>query len=157
MNDKTIQGLKNSWRNSNSSTIGFAKSVPTNKWKSKALENRFRSFAWEFACLARTRMCYLKALRTGELIFSHQEDIPDKSVLENEGKSEIVNILEKTAREVLKEIECLENEEKMGLIIWLLQHERVHHGKLMLYNSLANFKLPKTFVKTWGESNFSKT
>lgn len=155
MDERIVQDLKNAWRNVNTATIGFSNNVPTDKWNSKPFDPRFKSFAWEFACLTRTRMCYLKGLKTGELKFSPQEDIPNKEILEKASKKEIFDHLSKLSQDILKEIEQL-TEEKMSMVIWLLQHERIHHGKLMLYLSQAGFKLPESFIKTWGESNFPK-
>ena len=59
-----IQRLKNQWRNCNASTIGFALAIPQKDWNSRAFDKRFKTFSWEFACLARTRMCYVKGLKT---------------------------------------------------------------------------------------------
>jgi len=156
MDKRIIQDLKNTWRNVNQATIGFANSVPSANWSSRPFAPRFKAFAWEFACLTRTRMCYLKALRTGILKFSPQEDILDKQTLLNFPKNEIVTQLQKLAREILSEITKIDSPQSVKLIYWLFQHERLHHGKLILYHSQAGFKLPKSFVKTWGESNFIK-
>jgi len=154
VNEDIIQKLKNSWRNCNASTRGFAQVVPSENWHSKAFEPSFKSFSWEFACLARTRLCYIKGLETGKLDFSPQEDIPSKEALEEKSKSIILEFLNDSARTLLDKIENLESAKEVDFIVWLLQHERIHHGKLLLYVSKAKFKLPETFVKTWGESNF---
>lgn len=155
MNGKLIQDFKNAWKNANAATIGFAVNIPPSQWEVKPFNPRFKSFAWEFACLSRTRMCYLKGLKTGQLTFSHQGDIPDKEVFERMTKREILDNLRRLSRDILKEIEKVKSE-NAGMVVWLLQHERVHQGKLILYLSEANFKLPKSFIMTWGESNFPK-
>jgi hypothetical protein len=157
LDQRLIQDVKNAWRNCNSATIGFCQNVPPNKWFSKPFEPRFRSFAWEFACLTRTRYCYLKSLKANiPPLFSHQEDIPDKEVLTKMDKKEIINHLKQLSGKLLTEIEQLKSPDQINKIIWLLQHERIHHGKLMLYFSNAELKLPESFVKTWGEANFPK-
>jgi hypothetical protein len=155
MDKRIIQDFKNSWRNINAATLGFAKAIPPQEWETKPFNPRFKTFAWEFACLTRTRMCYLKALKTGQLKFSHQDDIPDKDVLEKTSKKEIIDLLVKFSKDLLTQIEKVD-ENKMSKILWLFQHERIHHGKLILYLSQASFKLPESFVETWGESNFHK-
>lgn len=153
---KLIQDLKNAWRNCNCATIDFCQSVPSDKWLNKPFELRFRSFAWEFACLTRVRYCYLKALRTGVFLFNYQEDIPDKDILAKMNKQEVLMRLQNLSKELLLEIEKIKTNYQIQRVIWLLQHERIHQGKLMLYFSNADFKLPKSFVKTWGEANFPK-
>ncbi len=156
MDKRLIQNLKNAWRNCNSASVGFAQNIPSEKWHEKPFENRFKSFAWEFACLVRTRYCYLEGLRTGELAFNDRHSIPNKKDLEQYSKEQILNELSKKTNEFIKEIEKIDTSEKVAMIIWLLQHERIHHGKLMLYLSNVNLELPNSFVKTWGESNFRK-
>ncbi|OGC49627.1 hypothetical protein A2691_02290 [Candidatus Woesebacteria bacterium RIFCSPHIGHO2_01_FULL_39_23] len=152
---RIVQDLKNSWRNTNSSTIDFANKIPTKIWDEKPFKLRFRSFAWEFSCLVRTRMCYLKGLRIGKLSFSSQEDIPNKGEIVKYSKKVIFDQLTKLSREILIEIEKVD-ENKVNMVLWLIQHERLHQGKLMLYLSKENLALPTSFVKTWGESNFRK-
>jgi hypothetical protein len=96
----------------------------------------------------------LKGLETGKLVFSPQEDIPNKEVLEGKSKEEILELLSQTARDLLDKIEHIESVEEVDFIVWLLQHERIHHGKLLIYASKADLNLPESFVKTWGPSNF---
>lgn len=57
MEERLIQNLKNAWRNCNAATTGFAANVPERMWRTKPFEPRFKLFAWEFACLTRTRLC----------------------------------------------------------------------------------------------------
>jgi len=63
-------------------------------------------------------------------------------------------MLKEASADLLKEVEKADAPEKVDLIVWLLQHERIHHGKLLLYSAQAGLKLPKSFVATWGKSNF---
>lgn len=153
---RLIQDLKNSWRNCNAATVGFLTNIPTEKLQSKPFDPRFRSFAWEFACLIRTRLVYLEGLKTGELKFNDRESIPNKDIVESINKARMLDLLSQTTNDMITEIEKINNSESISMVTWLVQHERIHHGKLMLYLSQAGFKLPESFVKTWGESNFSK-
>lgn len=154
MDKRIIQDLKNSWRNCNTSTIGFMDSIPTEKFHDIPFKTRFKTFAWEFACIARTRFCYIDALKTGALNFSDRPSVPNKNNLSREKKGYLKKLINETSLDILKEIEKINSPEKVSLITWLLQHERIHHGKLLLYCSWLKLKLPKSFVKTWGESNF---
>jgi hypothetical protein len=155
MDKRLIQDLKNSWRNCNSTTSDFAQSVPSEKWQIKPFAPRFKSFAWEFACLVRTRLCYLKALKMGKMDFSDdQEDIPNKEVIENYTKKQVQDLISQTTNDFITQIEKINSTEKVRLINWVLQHERIHHGKLMLYCSYLDIELPKSFKKTWEETNF---
>ena len=155
MDKRLIQDLKNSWRNVNSASTGFLQAIPSNNVSDKPFEHRFTTFSWEFACLIRSRLCYLDALKTGEFNFTDRDGIPNKEDLMKKSKTEMLDLLSTTSNDLLKEIEQIETQDKVATIIWLLQHERIHHGKLMLYLSKADFELPDSFKKTWGETNFS--
>lgn len=154
MDKRVAQDLKNSWRNCNTSTVGFITNIPAEKFHEIPFKTRFKSFAWEFADIARTRLCYLKALKTGSLNFSDRSSVPNKDKLSREEKSVLQKLLNETSRNILKEIEKIKSSEKVSLVIWLLQHERIHQGKLLLYCSWLKLELPQSFVKTWGEINF---
>lgn len=157
MESTSIDTLRDSWQNCNESTIGFAECVPDNVWHDRPFGKRFKSFSWEFACVLRTRMCYLKGFRTGKPVFSHQVDIPDKSLVENWNKMEVVSKLKSLDVEISKQIENISDQSGVGLMLWLMQHERLHQGKLILYCSQINLTLPKLFIVTWGENNFPKS
>lgn len=154
MDMKLLQDLKNSWRNCNAATSGFLASVPAELLSSRPFEPRFKSYAWEIACLIRTRLVYLDALIGNPLDFSERPGTPDKALLEREPKGELAERLSRTSNEVLACIEQLKTSAQVSLVVWLLQHERIHHGKLMLYLSQDRLPLPESFVQTWGESNF---
>ncbi|EKD99440.1 MAG: hypothetical protein ACD_22C00256G0013 [uncultured bacterium] len=154
MDNKIIQSLKNNWRNVNTATISFANTVPTDIWTTRPFEKRFTTYSWEFACLARTRICYLKGLKTGNLIFSPQTDIPNKKDMTGWDKKDIISSLKDSARKILTEIEKIQTTSKVSFVISLLQHERLHQGKLILYYSISKLEIPKSFRKTWGETNF---
>ena len=40
------------------------------------------------------------------------------------------------------------------VISWLLQHEQLHYGKLILYFSKCEIEIPKSLKQMWGENNF---
>lgn len=155
MDKRLIQDLKNVWRNCNTASTDFAEIIPTDIWHTKPFETRFKSFAWEFACIVRTRMCYLKGLKTGKLDFSDQEDILGKEIIEAYSKKQILDLLSQQTNDFIAEIEKINSSKEVKLINWILQHERIHQGKLMLYCSQMELELPQSFKKTWGESNFS--
>jgi len=156
MDKRLIQDLKNALRNCNSATSGFLQSIPSENLTNKPFDPRFTSFAWEFACLLRTRYCYLEGLKTGDLSFKDGPSVPNKEDLMKDSKSQLLDKFSKTSNELVEQIENLDTSEKVDMVNWLLQHERIHHGKLTLYHSKAGFDLPESFTKTWGESNFSK-
>ena len=71
-------------------------------------------------------------------------------------KKDLLDNLKGSAREILSEIERVEIASTVGFVISLLQHERIHQGKLILYFSISELDIPESFRKTWGETNFPK-
>jgi hypothetical protein len=155
MDTRLLQDLKNNWRNINGSTIKFAQNVPVNMWNIKPFEKRFTTFSWEFACILRTRLCYLRAFKTGVLDFAESKEIPSKKEIVQWEKSKIVNELHKLGKEILKEVSVADTLEKVKFANLLFQHERVHQGKFIIYHSQLGLEIPKSFKKTYGESNFN--
>lgn len=149
--DELVQHFLVSWKICNNHTISFVDKIPTNLWHKKPFDPYYKTFAWEFACIARTRECYIRGLETGELRFEEAEDIPNIDKLERMPKRKIIELLQKQARRIGKLINRNKN---LWMIAWLLQHERLHHGKLILYFSKAKLKYPSSFMETWGKSNF---
>lgn len=149
-----IQNLKNSWRNCNSSTVGFLTNIPSDKLEKKPFDPRFKSFAWEFSCIIRTRYCYLEGLKTGKLNFTDREGIPIEKDLEKESKQQLLKRLSNLTNNFIKQIEKIDAYEKVDFMNWIFQHERIHHGKLTLMLAVAGYPIPDSFAKTWGESNF---
>lgn len=154
MDKRLLQNLKNTWKNCNNASSGFLTNVPVSQLVTKPFEPRFTSFAYEFACLAHTRLCYIEALKTGVANFSDQRGIPSKASLQAASKSQLISLLSQASNEILAEIDALKSPAGLNFIEWLLQHERLHQGKLIVYVSQAGYRLPESLVKTWGESNF---
>lgn len=151
---RLIQNLKNNWRNCNNATTEFLQAISNEDLNKKPFDPRFKSFNWEFACLLRTRICYLEGLKTGKLSFADIEGLPDKNKIGEFSKTEMLDKFSELSNALLEEIDKLDTAEKVNMINWLLQHERIHHGKLTLYHSQSGHQLPESFKKTWGESNF---
>src|SRR3989338_8514997 len=55
------------WRWCNKITIEILKNTPNNVYFSKPLKNRFKSFAWEFACLLTTREMYINGFKNNNI------------------------------------------------------------------------------------------
>ena len=154
IDEKLIQDLKNNWRNTNNASASFLQSIPNQSIQVHPFENRFTDFSWEFSCLIRTRLCYLEELKTGIQNFEDREGIPNKDILQQKSKKELADLISETSNALLEEITKIDTYNKVARIIWLLQHERIHQGKLLLYHSKLNLEIPESFKKTWGESNF---
>ena len=67
-----------------------------------------------------------------------------------------LNETNKKIKKIIKDkdtnlVEFFENKtSKFSIISWLMQHEQLHYGKLMIYLANLNIKRPKSFKSMWG-------
>lgn len=142
------------WQNCNGSTKAFLESIPVENYDSKPFTGRFKKFSWEFACIVRTRLCYIDAFRTSQLTFENRNEIKDKDFYELLAVEEMQELLHKTGVELTQ---LLRDEHSEELALWLMQHEALHQGKLLLYNAELGIQAPQRFKSTWGEDNFKRS
>ncbi len=80
---------------------------------------------------------------------------------EKMSKKEIMKSLENTNKDIIEIIKDKEVKEitffnrkatKLNVISWLMQHEQLHFGKLMIYYARANIKQSKSLKSMWGDS-----
>ena len=141
------------WKEINKLTLDFLKSISDSKYHKKPFASRFKSFSWEFACILSTRKMYLLGIKQGKL--DGNTFCENDNELSKLSKSQIIKELIKTNKQVLslknKTIIYFGKKVRLNEILSrLMQHEQLHHGKLLLYFSKANIKIPKTFFEMWG-------
>lgn len=123
----------------------------------KPFSTRFKSFAWEFACILTTREMYLNGLKYGKL------NGKTPSMLQKEAaklsKKEMKRKLKKMEKEITKIMKNKTHQEitffgvktdKLAILSWLCQHEQLHFGKLMLYCAQAGIPQSKRLKEMWG-------
>ena len=149
------------WKGCNKIALEILKNIPDIAYNKKPFEGRFKTFAWEFACLLTTRGMYIQGYKEGK--------INEKTKAASDKDAEMVNKIEmrkrliKTNKEIIRILEEKkgrtisffgEKRTKEGVFIWLLQHEQVHFGKLMLYCAQAKVQQSNELKQTWGEHTF---
>ncbi|MBS3152812.1 hypothetical protein J4230_05380 [Candidatus Woesearchaeota archaeon] len=151
------------WRWCNKITIEILKNTPNNVYFSKPFKNRFKSFAWEFACLLTTREMYINGFKNNNI--NKNTKATSNEEAEKFSKEQIIKELEKTNKSIekiikdnkIKEIKFFGNKtSKLSCISWLMQHEQLHFGKLMLYCAQLDIKQSNSLKIIWGESSFKK-
>jgi len=159
---RSSEALKN-WKECNEVTMSFLESVPEKIYPNKPFQPRFRPFSWEFACLLTTRQMYINGIKCGNLD-GNSECVPEKEA--EEYSKEKMKIELARTDELIHEI--IKGKEKTitffgkktstpALMSWLMQHEQLHFGKLMIYAAQAGLDQPKELKKMWGEGSFSKS
>lgn len=123
--------------------------------------DKWQPLYYQFTCIARTQIVYAKAIKEGKMDFNwfESDEFPDKHQFKT--KMELKLLLDKTDKMWSSAIvEQRRNEEfkidwpgfKQSLpnhIVSLISHERIHHGELISYLTLAGFELPKNFKQNW--------
>ncbi|HOU76328.1 MAG TPA: DinB family protein [Candidatus Dojkabacteria bacterium] len=164
MIERIIKASLNNWKWLDDQTLTFAKNIPSNKWHTKPFEPRFKSFACEFACILNARLAYIEFFKdiTRTRIMGYSKGRKEK--IEQYSKNEVFNELLKCSEEInkgwnnwaIEERECFEMKNVLGLTIFdaMKQHERIHHGKFILYFAKVKIEIPESFRIGYGESNF---
>ncbi|VVB79794.1 Uncharacterised protein [uncultured archaeon] len=152
-------GFLENWKQVNELTINFLKCIPEDDFEKKPFDNKFKNFAWEFGCILSTREGYIRGWKggtldgsmfSGDLLFSKAEFLKKL----NSTGDEILKILEDKG---VKEINYFGSMTSKEVVLsWLLQHEHLHYGKLVLYLSNLGIPLPESLVRMWG-SSFKKS
>lgn len=151
------------WSEIQKVTSELLTSLPDEAYHTRPFEPRFKTFAWEFSCILTTRLGYIRGIRSGRIDGScFTESDPE---MEKLGKGEMVEMLEKAYRDIQSIIgDDLSGKidyfgtpyDVSAVLYWLLQHEQLHYGKLIIYFSQAGIALPASLKEMWGKDNFSR-
>lgn len=150
-----MKDFLSNWSQVNELTLDFLKKIPEEKFDKNPFGKRFKSFAWEFACILSTREGYLRGFGFGKLdgsCFSQDRELSKKEFLKKleETNEKILRIL---GDKKIKGITYFgDKTSKESVFSWLMQHEQMHYGKLVLYFAQAGISLPDSLVKMWGQS-----
>lgn len=122
---------------------------------------KWQPLFWEFNCLGRTQLVYARAIREGRMDFKWFEgsELPDKN--EFKTRNEIQEFLLNSDKLWRAEITKVRRDEDF-IVAWpgfnmnvmnhingLVAHERLHHGQLIAYFTLAGLELPDKFKRNW--------
>ncbi len=145
------------WRFVRSETAEILKALNDEILVYKPEGNRWQPVYYQFACMARTQMVYTRALIEGKMDFEFFSDpmLPDKHVLRTQ--ADLQKWLDEADAAWLKALEHGKKEVKWpGMTVTaeshvsrLMGHERIHHGLLIAYFTLAGWDLPPAFKQNW--------
>lgn len=117
---------------------------------------KWQPLYYQFACMARSQLVYVESIKAEKMDFSFFKDpgLPDKHA--NKTKAELKQLLETADvswRNVLSSgVSVLWGDEAVsinGQIARMVAHERLHHGQLISYFTLAGFEFPESFKMNW--------
>lgn len=118
--------------------------------------DKWQPLYYQFACMIRTQLVYAKALREGKMNFAYFDDnsLPDKHALLT--KQDLLRAMDVAAQEWKAAIATGNSVDWQGKsvstgghVYRLVSHERLHHGQLISYFTMAGYDLPPIFKQNW--------
>jgi hypothetical protein len=118
---------------------------------------KWQPLYYQFGCMARTQLVYADAVLTGRMDFSlfNSDELPSKDGAKN---ANVLKALLGSSNEVWLNnlvtgeptVRWPDGNKSLELhIASLAEHERLHHGQLISYFTLANIDLPSGFKNNW--------
>ena len=119
---------------------------------------RWQPLSYQFACMGRTQLVYAWALAKG---FMDQADFSGKGLPNKQDirtRSDLRHLLEWADQEWfsalgsgINEVRWLHGQSlsRSAHLYRLVAHERLHHGQIISYFTLADYKLPAEFKRNW--------
>lgn len=145
------------WGFVRSETLAILQALSDEQLSFRPDGDKWQPLYYQFGCIARTQIVYSRAAASGAMDFSlfGSEELPKKD--KSKSVQDIRNLLNTSNQEWL---ESLHNNQ--GGVHWpdgnkslqlhiaaLSEHERIHHGQLISYFTLANIELPQSFKQNW--------
>lgn len=157
MTTHTPSELLRDWQSVRSETLELLEALNDKKLAFTPEGKRWQPLSYQFACIGRTQLVYAWALKKGSMSAA---DFTGKGL---PARSDI------TTRQQLEELlEWADGEWYTALNAGIFQvkmpketvtlythmyrlagHERLHHGQIISYFTLAEYKLPKDFKANW--------
>lgn len=145
------------WQFTRSETIEILQSLTDEQLQFKPEGEQWQPIFHQFGCMARTQLIYAQATESGAMDFSlfRSAEMPDKDT--RQSKVDLLAFLHESNEAWLTALS-----KNKGTVQWpggnkpvaihimsLAEHERLHHGQLISYFTLAGFSLPPDFKRNW--------
>lgn len=157
MSHNQTEEAKRDWAFARSETMELLDRLDDARLAFRPKGDKWQSLAYQFACIGRTQLVYAKALKTGVMDFAYFADasLPDKQKQKTD--ADVHALLARANETWLKAVEHGEDSvqwpsgeiSKEAHIYRLIAHERLHHGIMIAYFTMANFTLPSRFKQNW--------
>lgn len=145
------------WQFTRSETLELFNTLNDEALAFKPDGQRWQPVAYQFACIGRTQLVYAKALLEGKMDFAYFGDpmLPSKQAMHtHDDLQKLLTDAEVAWQEALKsgkkEVKWPGSTKSVvGHTGRLIAHERIHHGQLIGYFTLAGWDLPPNFKQNW--------
>jgi hypothetical protein len=145
------------WKFVRSETLELLQSLNDEKLQFKPKGEKWQPLFYQFSCTARTQAIYAHAAQSGAMDFSlfSSSGLPRKT--DHQTVKALLSFLVSSERQWLNALHANSDgvvwpDSKKSIsahIACLSEHERLHHGQLISYFTLAGFELPPNFKNNW--------
>lgn len=149
------------WNFTRRETLQLLDSLNDEKLLFKPEGEKWQNLAFQFGCMVQTQMVYAKAVIEERLDYSwyRSGEFTDRKLLKN--KNELLDYSSQANKEWSKAVRKRRYDENFKIkwpgfnanlvthISSLNGHERLHHGQIITYFTLAGFGLPTKFKDNW--------
>lgn len=164
-----VTGFVRQWNFTRSETLEILESLTDEQlnFKPKEMpttllkEREWQTLGYQFGCILRTQLVYTRAIREVKMDYSwfHDPQLMDKNQFKKVKDLQLA--LEKANQDWLEAIRTKRRDEEFKIswpgfktfipnhITALIAHERIHHGQLITYLTLAGIEFPKNFKANW--------
>lgn len=154
-----LNGMIHAWSYTRSETTEILASLEDSQLQFKPQGEKWQPLYYQFLCIAQAQKAYTEAIKSGQLNFNNFDIESERA--KNQTKQALLKDLTQLNDEWLKQLKSklLDEDFKISWpnyqtsliahIAALAEHERLHHGQLISYFTLAGFDLPEGFKRNW--------
>lgn len=156
-----VTNFVRNWNNTRSETLDILKSLSDKQLQFKPTGEKWQPIFYQFGCIVRTQKVYTKAINEGQMDYTWFDDSKLMSKNDFQTQKSLIKALKLSDKEWIEAIRKRGSQEdfqikwpgfNMNLLTHItvfISHERLHHGQLISYFTLAGFELPKDFKNNW--------
>ncbi|HLZ15237.1 MAG TPA: DinB family protein [Candidatus Saccharimonadales bacterium] len=144
------------WRLARAETLELLGALSDQDLLFRPVGAKWQPLYYQFACMARSQLVYARALQTGKMDFAYFTDpmLPDKQVQNDQERLKALFTQAErawlTAVQTGTGVQWPEYTLSLPAHIYrLISHERLHHGQLISYFTMAELELPEHFKQNW--------
>lgn len=149
------------WNFTRSETSEILNSLDDEQLQFKPEGEKWKTLFEQFSCIYLTQVVYSRSIKEGRMKYRWFHDQEASEMTKLSTKEELIKALQKADKKWIEAIrEKREDEEfkvkwpgfnqnLLNTMSSLIAHERLHHGQLIAYFTLAGFELPKNFKENW--------
>ena len=158
MNER-LEAVVEEWKTYRKLTLDLLEKIPEDKLDFTVGKN-MGTIGKQFRHIGDVQLCYIEAIKTKKIDFSkyrrdYSIEKTKKKLKEflNEMDKELFSLLENLNSEEIEELKIDWGFDKISIfehLRYLIHHEILHHGELIVYIRTLGMKFPDSWNEVWG-------